>query len=72
MYMKKLGNFQQENEKEKNSHCIFSNEMQIEEISAPVLTNTLKGQMHEAEQLLISETTLSLSSQINQTRKKEK
>lgn len=47
MYMRKLGNSQQENEKVK---CI-PNEMQVEEISAPVLTNTLKGQMHETEQL---------------------
>ncbi|XP_053486658.1 interleukin-17 receptor A [Ictalurus furcatus] len=57
-------NLEQEDVTESNCYCL-QNELQIEELSAPVFTNIAKGQILEAKQLLISETTAILSSQIN-------
>lgn len=45
-------------EAENIRYCIFQNEIQINEISAPVLRNIVKDQMNQAKPLLLSETTL--------------
>lgn len=57
----------EKSETENNCHGILQNEIKTNEAVATVLTNVVKGHMNQATPLLLSETTLSLSSQINQT-----
>lgn len=45
---------EQKDDTENNCYSILQSEIQIKEISAPVLTNNVKGEMNEAKQLLMN------------------